>query len=254
MNGQVILASAQKNTQKFNIRPYKVNSRKQQKIWETEHLNSTTLPSVGGEKPSGTVVDFLEFLKTNNLVSGKRLVDIGCGKGRNAIYLAQAGLSVYGLDYIDKAIEHAKEQAKINSLEEKTNFSVGGIDTTWNFPDNYFDLALDCFASIDVETKEGREFYKKEMFRTLKPGGYALVCVVSANDIFEAELMKNSPGKEPNSSIWPSGKFQKNYTKDELKNFYKEFNVVEFKERVKPSFKLGKAFSGTTYYFLIQKP
>ena len=101
------------------------------------------------------------------------------------------------------------------------------MDEPWQFQDNFFDLAIDCFTSIDIETQSGRESYRNEMFRTLKPGGYALVVVTSIEDEIEQELIKHSPGPEKNSTIWPNGKFQKNYDQEELISFYQQFEIIE---------------------------
>ena len=98
------------------------------------------------------------------------------------------------------------------------------------------------------------KFYKQELFRTLKPGGYALVTVVATIDEFEAELIKLYPGNEPHSSLWPqNGKFQKNYTEAELKAFYAEFLLVDFQIHTKKAIKLNRNYTATNYWLLLQK-
>ena len=92
------------------------------------------------------------------------------------------------------------------------------------------------------------------MFRTLKPGGHAFVVVNSVKDEIESELLKTSPGPEKNSVYWPSGKFEKDYDEDELREFYKEFKIVEFREIVKPAVKLGRNYTATNYWVFLQKP
>lgn len=231
-----------------------MNNRTQKEIWNIEHQTSETLPSVAEDKPSDTVVMFIDYLRANNLLDNRNIVDIGCGKGRNALYLAQNGLDVYAFDYIEHAIMHAKKQAEHKNLSKKVTFSVSSMDLPWSYSNDYFDLAVDCFASIDIETKEGRKTYRNEMLRTLKPGGYALVCVVAASDEFEAALIKTNPGQEPNSSLWPTGKFQKNYDQDELKEFYSGFKIIELKKITKEAIKLNKKFQATNYWLLLQKP
>lgn len=42
-----------------------------------------------------------------------RVLDIGCGLGRHAFVLAQAGLEVYGLDHSETAIENCRECVNI---------------------------------------------------------------------------------------------------------------------------------------------
>lgn len=230
--------------------------RKQQQIWQQEHEQEATLPGIGlKQEPSSFVRLFVEYLKKKNVNQGKA-IDIGCGKGRNAIYLAREGYEVYAIDYIESAVHDLKRLTKEAHLENKISAYTEAMDQPWSFEDNFFDIAVDCFSSIDVETKKGREIYKKELFRTLKSGGYAMVSAVSVNDEVEAELMRNHPGEEKNSVYWPAnGKYQKNYDEEELREFYKEFTILELREIKRPnSIKLGKTYTATNLWAVLQKP
>ena len=46
-------------------------------------------------------------------------IDLGCGTGANAIYLAQHGFEVTGVDYAEAVIEKAQELAKANGVQVK---------------------------------------------------------------------------------------------------------------------------------------
>ena len=230
--------------------------RKQQQIWLEEHEKVRTLPAMASKRPHGSVLRFLEIIQ-GQLVAGapRQAVDIGCGKGRNTVYLAEQGFDVYAMDYIDIALDLTKERAIAKNVSDKVRTSLTPIDQTWPFTDDFFDIAVDCFASIDIETKEGREMYKSEMFRTLKPGGFTLVVVVSAKDEMEAELARVSPGSEKNSTIWPeTEKFQKNYADEELRQFYHEFEVLSLEVKQQPAFKLGKSYTATDIWLTLRKP
>lgn len=229
--------------------------RKQQKIWNQEHKIQATLPSLEHDKVSSFVLLFIEYLKKQKVKLSGRVVDIGSGMGRNAIYLARVGFDVHALEYIEHAVKYTGGQARKENLEGRVHCHPIDIDKKWPFPDNYFDFAIDCFSSIDIETKKGRETYMNEMLRTLKPNGYIMVSVVSVNDELEGELMKKHPGKEKNSVYWPAnGKFQKNYDEAELREFYHEFDILELKEITKPTFKLGKSYNATNFLVIIRKP
>lgn len=94
----------------------------------------------------------------------------------------------------------------------------------------------------------------REMLRTLKPGGYALVNVCSADDEWEKELIANHPGPEPNSTIWPqNGKFQKDYTEEELRETYEDFEIMELRKISKPAFKLGRDGIATNLWLVLRK-
>lgn len=228
--------------------------RKQQRIWEEEHRVPSFLPSYEYEEPATSVVLFSEFLKLQGIVPPKKIVDIGVGKGRNAIFLAKQGFEVYGMDYVLHVLTYVKQKARNAHVLPRIHLRPAEIDAPWPFEDNYFDIAIDCFSSIDVETEQGRIIYRNEMFRTLKPGGYALVTVVATDDEIEGEFIKKHPGKERNSVIWPSnGKFQKNYEEQELKRFYDNFKVVELRNIKKRASKLGREYNASSYWLILQK-
>lgn len=229
--------------------------RKQQLIWENEHKRPEFLPTLEYIEPSSGVRKFVSFLNKVKFKPPKKVVDVGCGKGRNTIYLAGLGYDVYGLDYIQYAINYTRKSAKKNNLLSKIHLYTQDLGKKWPFQDNFFDLAVDCFSSIDIEIKGDRERYRDELFRTLKYGGYTLIMVVSVNDEIEKEFLKNSPGTEKNTTIWPgTGKFQKDYDEKELRKFYEKFRIIDIKENKKKAFKLGRDFVATNYWLVLQKP
>ena len=225
----------------------------QKAIWQREHTENSGLPSMHSEEPSSTVVYFTGYFPKLAIKPPAKIIDIGCGKGRNTIYLAKKGFDVYAIDYIETAVQHVKSLAEKNNLKN-VNVQTSDVTATWPFQDNFFDASLDNFSSIDIETMEGREKYKREMLRTLKKGGYAFVAVVSASDEFESKYIALNPGKEKNSVLWPiTGKFQKDYDEKELLEFYKEFKVIDLQEVKKPAEKMGEKFTATNYLLVLQK-
>lgn len=229
--------------------------RKQQQIWLEEHTSQGTLPTMAHVDPTSGVIYFVDYLEETLKVKPGRAVDIGSGKGRNSVYLAEHGFDVEGLEYIKIAIDTANELADARGVSDRTHFKLANMDNVWPYDDNVFDVAVDSFSSIDIETKEGREICRNEMFRTLKSGGYALVTVCSADDEWEREMIASYPGPEPNSCIWPqNGKFQKDYDEKELREFYAAFNIIELKKASKPAFKLGREGTATNFWLMLQKP
>ncbi len=228
--------------------------RKQQEIWQKEHLTQDTLPTMANHEPASGVVRFVEWLKSHNISLMGKAVDIGCGKGRNAIYLAQQGMEIWGLEYIESAIQAAQRLAESKNVQQSIHFVNQNIDSHWKMEDNFFDITIDSFSSIDIETLTGRKMCRDEMYRTLKPGGYALVTVVSCEDAWEKELIANHPGPELNSTLWPqNGKFQKNYSEEEFILFYNMFEMVAFEVVRKPALKLGKDGIATNFWAILQK-
>jgi SAM-dependent methyltransferase len=228
--------------------------QKQKEIWLKEHTNQETLPTMANSEPASGVVLFTDWLLSQQKELSGKAVDIGCGKGRNSVHLAQLGFEVWALEFIEPALHSAQKLASSKQVSGKIHFTLTNIDKRWDVEDNFFAIAIDSFSSIDIETREGREICRDEMHRTLQPGGYALVTVVSCDDEWEKELIATSPGLEPNSTFWPqNGKFQKNYDEAEFKLFYEKFDLIAFKTIQKPAFKLGREGTATIFWAVLRK-
>jgi SAM-dependent methyltransferase len=107
------------------------------------------------------------------LLTPGRVLELGCGHGRNATYLASLGCSVDAVDFSAQAIEWARERAKQTGAP--VDFQCCSIfDAT--FTDGSYDLVYDsgCFHHLPPHR---RKDYAGLVHRALKPGGsYGLVC------------------------------------------------------------------------------
>ena len=73
-------------------------------------------------------------------VSGKRILDIGCGSGRFAVEFARLGAEVVGIDFAPGMLEMAREAAKAAEVSDRCRF-VNGDFLKWCEPD-HFDICL----------------------------------------------------------------------------------------------------------------
>jgi tellurite methyltransferase len=117
-----------------------------------------------------------------------KVLDVGCGGGRNLFYFLRNGYEVFGVDPAPQAIETVKqlsvELAPNNSLE---NFVVCAAENL-PYENAFFDLII-CNAVLHFATDE-KHFYNmlKSMFRVLKPGAYFFARL--ASDMGLEELVK----------------------------------------------------------------
>ena len=102
-------------------------------------------------------------------VAPGRALDIGCGTGTNAAYLARRGWSVVGIDFAWRAIAKARRRARGLACE----FFVADV-TRLEFLDGAFDLALDigCLHSLPVAA---RAAYAAGLTRLVRAGGTYLL-------------------------------------------------------------------------------
>lgn len=100
-----------------------------------------------------------------------RALDLGAGTGTNMVTLAKAGWDVTGVEFALIAVMSARRKIR----KEKVTARVFFQDITEiEYIDPPLDLILDigCFHSLD---SFGRERYRENILRLLKPGGTFLL-------------------------------------------------------------------------------
>ena len=80
-------------------------------IWEREYRNPKLVTKNDG--PQADTLRFLKFLKKDRKykIEDRTILDLGCGTGRNANYLAEDN-KLIGIEISKTAINLAKERAK----------------------------------------------------------------------------------------------------------------------------------------------
>ena len=105
-------------------------------------------------------------------LSGKRLLDIGCGIGGGDIVLARdLGAKVVGIDLEAPLVERARRYVEAAGLGDRVTFEVveaGPLD----FPDASFDAVYSSGAFTQIEDKADGF---AEVRRVLRPGGVFIV-------------------------------------------------------------------------------
>jgi SAM-dependent methyltransferase len=101
------------------------------------------------------------------------VLDVGCGTGENALYLAERGFDVWGIDFIPKAIERARDKAIKRGLG--VHFQVGDalkLDVLGRTFDTVIDSGL-----FHVFEDDDRVRYVESLATVVRPGGrYFMLC------------------------------------------------------------------------------
>jgi SAM-dependent methyltransferase len=137
-------------------------------FWEERYQSGQTGWDIG--EPAPPLVDFLNSPEAPK--PGKILVP-GCGHGHEALYLAEQGFEVVGLDFAPSAIEFCRRQARERGLESRTRFEQHDL---FKLPADFkgaFDFAAEhtFFCAIDPAL---RPQYVQVIHDILKPGGKLL--------------------------------------------------------------------------------
>lgn len=100
-----------------------------------------------------------------------RTIDLGCGAGANAIYLAQHGFDVTGVDYAEAAIEKARARAREAGVQ--VDFLVDDL-TNLRHASGTFDFLLDYGVLDDLRPRQ-REPYLRNLLPLTHAGSHYLL-------------------------------------------------------------------------------
>ena len=103
-------------------------------------------------------------------LSGKRLLDFGCGCGGALVHIATTHAidTLVGIDIEAEVVDRAREIAAEKGIDDKVTFETVSPDNI-PFPDNSFDAVFSKDSLIHVVDKK---HILTEIFRVLKPGGW----------------------------------------------------------------------------------
>jgi SAM-dependent methyltransferase len=113
-----------------------------------------------------------EIPRLLEIASGGSVLEIGCGSGGYAMYVAETyGCNVVGLDLNAEGIRNANALAKQNKLAELCRFQQGDASQALPFPAATFDAVFSNDVLCHIG---GRLGVLRDLFRVLKPRGRLL--------------------------------------------------------------------------------
>ena len=209
----------------------------QEQVWEHEYQDPKLVTK--DDKPQSDTLDFFKYLKREKGVAlaSARVLDLGCGTGRNSNYLALEGANVTGIDISGTALLLAARRAKELGLiganvESGVEYIKGNIGEILQFENDTFDFIIDVTSSNSLNESE-RERYLEESNRVLKPGGNFFVKTLCKDGDHNAKsLLKLSPGKEHDTYIMPEiGLTERVWSKEDFTAYYARYFVIEKLEK-----------------------
>ncbi|OGG65826.1 hypothetical protein A3I99_00060 [Candidatus Kaiserbacteria bacterium RIFCSPLOWO2_02_FULL_45_11b] len=195
-------------------------------FWDAEYKNPTHLKL--STKQSEDLEKFTRWVgrrKREDVLSpAASVLDVGCGNGRNLIFLSQNfGTKGVGYDISKAAVSQALTASKGLPIKYTARSIAGPLDV----PDNSQALVLDMMTSHFLN-KEERAGLRDEIFRTLEPGGLLFMkTFLKDGDLHTKRLITERPGTEIGSYIHPvMGVAEYVYSEEELVDFLAEKFII----------------------------
>src|ERR1700760_2996436 len=136
-----------------------------------------------------------------NIASGMRVLDAGCGYGRNLVHLLREGCEVFALDLDSNGVEHVRQlSASLGTGLPADNFQVGYIERM-PFPDVFADVVICSSVLHFARDEEHFSSMLTELWRVLRPGGM-LVCRLGSRIGMDFERVSGGRFVVGDGSVW----------------------------------------------------
>lgn len=101
-------------------------------------------------------------------VNGQAVLDLGCGTGRHAVWLSDAGASVTAVDFSAGMLRQARQKTGA----ERIRFVAHDLHQRLPFPSDSFDLVV---SGLVLEHLRDLPAFFRDACRVIRPGGRAVV-------------------------------------------------------------------------------
>lgn len=136
-----------------------------------------------------------------NIAPGMRILDAGCGYGRNLVHLLREGCEVFAVDANAEAVEHVRAlAAQLAPNLPATNFRVLPIEKI-DFLDNFADVVI-CSSVLHFARDEAHFLAMLEhLWRAVRPGGM-LFCRLGSRIGMDFERLRGNIFRINDGSEW----------------------------------------------------
>ena len=125
----------------------------------------------------------IDQLQKGRIKPGMKILDAGCGLGRNAEYFVKNNFEIYGVDKNEEAIAGLKMKISgWNPAYDKNRMTVTDL-VDIPFPENHFDFIISSAVLHFAENREHFLAMFKELIRVLKKDGFLFIRMTSKHTI-----------------------------------------------------------------------
>jgi len=222
-------------------------------LWEDEYARKG-IPSSFRPDPSGSLVDALMILDSLSF-KGMVAVDIGCGTGRNSLYLASRGYEVYSLDIAETVVRRFADHVTREGVDDRIHVFCRSVTEPWPISRGVCDLAADLFCYKHVIAPSQRTAYRRELASALRSGGYFLLTLAGTDDGYYGPLLSSSPDRDARIIIDPANSIPSVlYDAADIKReFGDEFEIAHYEHKEKSGRMHDAEYLRSTHFFIFKR-
>lgn len=223
-------------------------------LWRREYETLHGINLSFADREPASVSVFRSLIQSRKIKPPEKILDIGCGKGRIGIHLAQAGFNVTGFDVVPSAAAEFRRIAAEKGLEGKVRALVRDMNEQWRIPDDSFDCAFAITVVDNLVTLQAREHFMDELLRVLSPRGLLEVECYSEKDGYYGELLKIA-GRESGIVTDPNNGMRfRLYSKSELLELFSPwFKLIHHEKAVWHGIKYNRPYKRDSRILIFQR-
>lgn len=162
------------------------------KLWDREYAQYNSIPSSDRDDPSRALMAAQSQLEYTSIDVA---VDIGCGNGRNAVYLANKGVDVIALDFSTEAVAQTKRRVAQSSVSGSVEVLLSDITVGIPVADNSIDLVVDSYFSCHLIGKSILNDYFSQVRRVIKSDGQLYWAGLGTRDEYYQNIIDSHPSE-----------------------------------------------------------
>lgn len=182
--------------------------KKEKEYWKNEWLNRPE------ERKNSFAVRAFSLIKNKKF---KKILDLGCGDGRDSKYFAQKGFDVMCVDFSKTGIDKVKQYNIKNIKAVKKNIQ------DISFSKNYFDVVYAHLSLHYFDDKTTNKIINK-IYNILKPGGYFFIKCKSVEDSLYGV------GDKVGENMYRKSHLRHFFTKEYMKEKLHKFKIIKIRK------------------------
>ncbi len=193
-----------------------------------------------GLKPDFILVHYLDLFPQG------LALDLGMGEGRNALFLAEKGFDVEGIDISKIAVDRCLQSAKERNVNIRAH--VGDL-RKFKIPEEKYSLIVTAGASLNFLKKSEIEEIVVRMRKGVKKEGFVYVSAVSTDEpLYKRLSTQQTPVEENTFYVSHMDTYVHYFTYKEVKNLFPSFQTIIHLVGLELDFHNKPHYHGIIYY------